>query len=289
MPVSSSQAETIVALFEQAREANFNTSYRRGHVIELTAKHADDVLITADLHGDCLNFDRLVALADLEKNPRRHLLLQEICHGGPKYPGDAGCMSHLLLEDVAQLKTEYPDQVHFLLSNHELSEATEYPVAKGGKVLNLAFRLGLQTLYGDMADSIYVALRRFLRSCPVAARLNGNIFISHSLPSRCDSNLPNLDVLEREWEEADLIPGGTIYRMVWGRDFRRDNAAAFAQEVGAEILIHGHEPCMDGYQVPNDLQIILDSSGPNASYILLPLSQSLTQDNVIDAIARLHK
>jgi hypothetical protein len=55
-------------------------------------------------------------LADLDRNPRRHLIMQEVCHGGPTYP-DGGCKSHRMLEDVARLKVRYPERFHFLLSN----------------------------------------------------------------------------------------------------------------------------------------------------------------------------
>ena len=49
-------------------------------------------------------------------------------------------MSHTLLEDVAQLKVDYGDRFHFILANHELSELTDFPIMKSGRMLNLLFR-----------------------------------------------------------------------------------------------------------------------------------------------------
>ena len=111
-------------------------------------------MITADLHGHRRTSTPIQRIADLENNPRRHLVMQEVCHGGPTYPGNGGCMSHTMLEDVARLKTEYPQRVHFLLSNHELAGADGLSDPQGQKMLNLMFRMGMQEAYGAAADKV---------------------------------------------------------------------------------------------------------------------------------------
>src|SRR5205085_10734948 len=110
-----------------------------------------------------------------DRNTRRHLVLQEVCHGGPCSADGLGCMSHLLLAAVAKLKAHYPDRVHFLLSNHELSELTDYPILKGRRMLNLAFRLGFQAEYGDRLEEVRQAYLPFIRTCPFAVRFD-NVF-----------------------------------------------------------------------------------------------------------------
>ena len=75
--------------------------------------------------------------------------------------------------------------------------------------------------------------------------------------------------------------------MVWGRDYRAENAKAFAKKVSATTLIHGHEPCPEGYSVPNDTQIILDCCGEKASYLLVPLGQSFTHAELVARIQKL--
>ena len=289
MPVTRSLAKLTMALYTEAAKANRNTPSRRGHVVEINAANGSDVMVTADLHGDRLNFERILEIAALPKHPRRHLVLQEICHGGPAYPYDGGCMSHLLLEDVAQLKIRFPERVHFILSNHELSEATDFPVSKAGQLLNLHFYEGLRDLYGDAAEEVHSSIKFFLLSCPLAVRASDTIFLSHSLPSRWDAREQKFDVLERDWTAEDLAPGGDVFRLVWGRDYRRQNALAFANSVGATILIHGHEPCPDGFQAPNDIQIIIDTSGQNACYALLPLDTPLTHADVLAQVKKLHR
>jgi hypothetical protein len=277
-----------LATFTQATQANRQTAGRSGHVVTLPNTPGGDVFITTDLHGDRLNFERILALADLEQQPLRHLVLQEICHGGPTYPGGLGCMSHLLLEDVAALKCAFPDRVHFILSNHELSEATDFPISKGGELQNVTFRMGLQLMYGEHTDTVHAALREFLLSCPAAVRFGQTIFVSHTLPPRCDQREPGFDFLHRDWQFEDVEPGGDLFRFVWGRDFRRENAAVAADALEATLLIHGHEPCPLGVQTPNDLQIIIDSHGPLGRYILAPLDRTLTQGEMLSCVRRIN-
>jgi hypothetical protein len=288
MSASASVAGEIISLFERAAEANRTTPCRCGNVVRLPSQTGGEVLITADLHGNWLNYDRILALADLDSHPLRHLVLQEVCHGGPSYPVDGGCMSHLLVEEVARLKLQYPERVHFLLSNHELAEATDFVVAKGGRLLNMHFRCGLREMYGGQAEEVHQSLKKFLLSCPLALRIGNEVFVSHSLPAKVDRCPFYPGVLDAAWTEDDLSPDGAVFRLVWGRDFRRENAETFAEMVKAKVLIHGHEPCVAGYQVPNDLQVIIDGSGPEARYLLLPLDRPLSHADVVKRVERLH-
>src|SRR5687768_12437452 len=167
MPASAETIERVISCYRQAAERNRATPARQGNVIVLDAAAADEVMVTADLHGNRLNFQKLLQLADLANFPRRHLVMQEVCHGGPTYPG-GGCMSHLMLEDVARLKTEFPATFHFLMSNHELAELTDFPITKSRRVLNLMFRGGMQEMYGESADAVREACIEFLASLPLA-------------------------------------------------------------------------------------------------------------------------
>lgn len=287
MPSAAELARQTVALFRKAKEANLATPGRRGSQVVLTGEMAEEVMVTADLHGQRNNFHALCRRADLSNHPNRHLVMQEVCHGGPMYPGDMGCMSHLLLEDVARLKVEFPDRLHFILSNHELAELTDFPISKHRRMLNLLFRCGVQTMYGEAAEEVRGAYCEFLASCPLAVRLENGVFISHSAPADCSRQGFDPEIFERELEPADLNPEGDAFRLVWGRDFQADNAAYFAQLIDAKLLIHGHEPCSDGFHVPNPHQVILDCAGPRAAFVVLPVRQCISQEDVVQSIERL--
>ncbi len=281
--------EQVIKNYEAATAANLETPSRQGNVIVLNAENADDVMVTADLHGNRRNFNAIKKIADLDNHPRRHLILQEVCHGGPTYPTQqGGCMSHGMLEDVAKLKAAYPQRVHFLLSNHELAELTEYPILKSNKMLNLMFRLGLQEMYGPATEKIRAAYAPFIKSCPLAARVADDIFICHTLPEKVDQRGFDTTVFERPLEMIDFKEHATVFQLVWGRDFRPENAAAFAKLVDAKILIHGHEPSPDGYQVPNDQQIILDCCTDKGSYLLVPTGESFTHEQLVAKVQPLH-
>jgi hypothetical protein len=290
MPASD---ETISAVLDQCRraaDANRTCAARRGNVICLTPEIAADVMIVADLHGNRLNFEKLVRIADLASHPRRHLIMQEVCHGGPEYPGEAGgCMSHLLLEDCIRLKADYPDRFHFLLSNHELAELGDFPICKARRMLNVQFRCGINEMYGPAGARIRDAYLEFLAGCPLAVRLPSGIFISHSCPDRCDHEPFDVSVFDRPLSAADYKNGSPAFKLVWGRDFRAANAEAFARQVGAEVLIHGHEPCEAGFSAPNKRQIILDGCCSHATYLILPVGPKLSQADVVSRICSLHQ
>jgi len=279
--------EQVIATMREATAQNVATPACVGCVIELGDELADDVLIAADLHGNRINFEKLLKAADLANNPRRHLVMQEVCHGGPTYPS-GGCMSHLLLEDIASLKNEFPDRFHFMLSNHELAELTDFAIMKSGRMLNLAFREGLQQLYGDRAEDVRQAYLEFLASCPIAVRLASGVFISHSIPENVDRNGYDIEIFSRRLERRDFRPRGPVFRLVWGRDFREENATAFAQLVRTNLLIHGHEPCDEGFQIPNSKQVILDCCSEDACYVILPTHGELTQQDVVNRVVKLH-
>ncbi|MCC6124458.1 MAG: metallophosphoesterase [Pirellulales bacterium] len=287
MVASNQYLQNIIAAFRNAAEANLATPGRVGNVVVLTPDLADEVMVTGDLHGHRKNFNRIRKIAALSAHPRRHLILQEVCHGGPTYPQNGGCMSHALLEDVALLKVEFPDRVHFLLGNHELAEMTDYPIQKSKAMLNLLFRLGLQQMYGEATDDVRAAFIPFLQTCPLAVRLPHGVFISHSIPEFCDARGFDASVFEREIAYAEYFERSGVFQLVWGRDYRRLNAQAFAKLVGARVLINGHEPCHEGFVAPNDVQIILDCCGEKAAYVMLPLNQELTHDEIMERVRRL--
>jgi hypothetical protein len=286
MSVSPQNLEDTLAALGQATNANLCTPGRTGCMVALTPASADEVMVTGDLHGNRENFQRILDVADLAHHPRRHVILQEVCHGGPTYPDGGGCMSHTLLEDVARLKTAYAEQVHFLLGNHELAELSGFPIQKNRRLLNAMFRLGLQQRYGADLERVRQAYFPFLRSCPLAVRLPG-VFVSHSIPEHADSRAFDTSIFGRSPQQIELCAEPGVFDLVWGRDYRRENARAFANQLGVRVLICGHDPCPGGYAAPNPFQVVLDCCGPNACYVILPTDEEPSQAAILDRIRRL--
>lgn len=286
MVASIQYIERIIAQYAQATAANFSTPgrcdplqndpERQETVVNITTEMADEVMVTGDLHGNRRHFNLIRKIAALENHPRRHLVLQEVCHGGPTYPQKGGCMSHAMLEDVAKLKLVFPKQVHFLMGNHELAEITEYPIQKNREMLNLSFRVGMQQMYGPAADKVRDAYVEFLQSCPLAVRLPHGEFISHSIPENVDRSGFDKSIFARPLDPVALYERSAVFELLWGRDYRAENARAFAKTVDARILINGHEPCIEGFAAPNDVQIILDCCGEKGCYLMLPTGRELS-------------
>ena len=273
--------------YEKAAELNLLTEGRSGSVVFLDQQLADEVMITGDLHGNRRNFNLIRKIAALETHPRRHLVLQEVCHGGPTYPANGGCMSHTMLEDVAKWKVQVPDRVHFLLGNHELAELTEYPIQKNKQMLNLLFRLGIQHVYGLASEKVREAYVPFIKSCPLAIRMPGGIFISHSVPERVDSRRFDATIFSRPIDSLEFYERTAIFELVWGRDYRQANAEAFAKLVNASVLINGHEPCLDGFRVPNSIQVVLDCCSAKGSYVILPTDRPRSHAEIVESIRAL--
>ena len=123
MVASIEYIERVIATFTAAAEANLHAPGRQGNTIVLDGAAADEIMVTGDLHGHRRNFNLIRRIAALETLPRRHVVVQEVCHGGPTYPQNGGCMSHAVVEDIARLKVQYPDRVHFLPGESRVGRA----------------------------------------------------------------------------------------------------------------------------------------------------------------------
>ena len=109
-------------------------------------------------------------------------MLQELIHGNRFYPDDGGDKSHQLVDLVSALKCQYPERVHLILGNHELSELTGRVIGKNGRALNADFRAGIETAYGERAGDIYDAYKALFAALPLAVRTPNRVFVCHTIP-----------------------------------------------------------------------------------------------------------
>lgn len=275
----------LLNTIRQAVAAFHDTPGRNGHLVHLNG--SGDVLVAGDLHGNLENFRRLLERAELKSHPSRHLIFQELVHSSFPYP-TGGDKSHQTLDLLAALKCQFPRQVHMLLGNHELAQWTNQWIAKGETDLNDWFRQGVETAYGAHADKIYEAYIRLFAVIPVAIRTSNRVFISHSLPREAQMEEFDPEVLTfEEHRSADLLSGGPIHSLVWGRDNTTANVTAFLQKVDADWLITGHIPCEHGFAIPNERQLILDCMRDPAAYCLFPTDRPVTIQELIDGVKTL--
>jgi hypothetical protein len=271
--------EKLLNTIRKAIDLTRATPGRSGRVIRLNPD--DDVMVVGDLHGNIANFQLVLKIADLARNPRRHLVVQELIHGAFRY-ADGSEKSHQAVDLWCALKCQFPERVHYLPGNHELAQWTNRPIAKSEIDLNANFLDGVRSAYGRHGDDIYQNYLHLFATLPLVVRTPNRVFISHSLPT--PAALPKFSPakLDRDaYQPADLLPGGMVFSMLWGRDVSQINVEAFLAKVDADWLITGHIPNEQGFAVPNDRQIILDSLSSPAAYCLFPAGPPITQADLI--------
>jgi hypothetical protein len=283
----SDDPDAIVAAARRAAELFRTTPGRIGSVVHLPAT-AGDVLALGDLHGHLHTFERAVAMAGLDANPTRHLVLQEVVHD-PRVDPDSGLdLSHRLVDRVARLKIAYPDRVHLVLGNHELSELTGRSIGKRGVFLNALFRVGMTHSFGGRGGAVLEAYRVLFAALPVAVRTPNRVMLCHSLPNGAELDRFDASVLATaEPPPEALAKGGSIYAITWGRDSSVETVDRFARLVDADLFITGHQPCDEGFRAPNPRQLILDSTEPKPTACLFPGTGPIRMSTLLAGIRSL--
>jgi hypothetical protein len=275
--------DKLLPIIRRAIDLSRATPGRVGGVV--TLRDVTDVMVVGDLHGNTPAFKAVLDAAALSSNPGRHLVLQELIHGNRHYPDDQGDRSHQLVDLVSALKCRYPDRVHLILGNHELSELTGRVISKNDRTLNADFRLGIRTAYGERADAIYRAYLELFAALPLAVRTENRVFICHTIPDAPDLDRLDLELLKADtWPPEAMARRGTVYALTWGRDTSPETLDRFAAMVDADWFITGHQPCEEGFQQPNHRQIVIDGTDPYPAYCLFPAREPMTIEALLGGV-----
>jgi Calcineurin-like phosphoesterase len=276
--------QKLLASLRRATDLFRATPGRQGGLITLDDS-VEEVMVVGDLHGNIPAFRHVLKRADLAKNPCRHLVLQELIHGYRYYPDDAGDKSHQLVDVVSALKCQFPDRVHLILGNHELSELTGRPIAKAGVALNALFRQGVDTAYGDSAESVYQAYLELFAALPLAVRTPNRVFLCHTIPDPIDLEEFDVSIFQAEaWTDQAMARHGAVYALTWGRNTDPENIDRFAALVDADWFVTGHQPCDDGFRQANHRQIIIDGTDPYPAYCLFSAQDAVTVESLLGCV-----
>jgi len=276
--------QTITELLKKGRDLNKADPFRQGNLINLP--ETGDVIITGDLHGHRRNFERIVSFAELEKKPGRHLILQEIIHGGPE-DEHGNCLSFELLFDVIRYKLRFSSQVHIVMGNHDTAFINNSDVMKAGKEMNASMRSALQRRLGIHNDQIDLAIKQFLFSQPLATRCENRIWMSHSLPADQYVDKFNLEVLHRPLKINDIVRPNSAYLLTWGRKHSQQALNEMARLFDVDILILGHQPQSTGFLQAGTNTIILASDHNHGVLLPVDLAKSYNIEELINAIVPL--
>jgi Calcineurin-like phosphoesterase len=250
----------------------------------LTFGNGGQIVITADMHGNLKNFDKLQRFCALERSPGRSVILQELIHQEVAGPGALDTSIDLLVR-AAEWKCAFPDNVFFLQSNHELAQLRGQEITKGGRSVLHDFEQGVAYRFGRGAGDVLDAVRDYIAALPLAARTASGVFISHSLPDPLTMEHYDFSVFDRVPTAADLAPGGAAYGLVWGRFHTPRDVEYFANRLGVEAIVVGHTPQEFGYVVIGKM-IILASDHNHGTFLPLDLSRKYTMDEMEQAVRR---
>lgn len=278
-------ADQVVETFEAAKEENTLSSLRSHQVVTLPAE--GEVWMTGDLHDHRINFNKLIAAADLGNNPQRHLILHELIHGDHYDPTGAED-SWKTLYRAAELKCDFPNQVHFLLANHDLAQIHGEGIMKAGTSVCEAFNAAIQRDFNSGAGGVTVAITEFLLSLPLAVRCPNGMLFCHSLPTDSQIQAFDFSLFDRPLAGPDYKrKTGPVYQLIWGRNVTPAGVQAFAQRMNARLIVTGHQPQEMGFCINGDQHLIIASDHNQG--VFLPMNLSETYSDATALARRLRK
>jgi hypothetical protein len=265
--------------YYEAAELNREDPLLRGSLLDFP--DYGQLVMTGDLHGHRRNFDKLKKYCDLEHAGARHVILHELIHEDVQSL-DAHDMSHLVLLDAARWKTEFPDQVHFLQSNHELAQLHRSEITKNGRVVAVDFEEGVRETYGkEGGDKVLEAINEFIGTLPLGGRTENGVFLSHSLPAPLAFPAFDPTVFYRVPTVDDLCDYGSAYLLVWGRHQTESQLKKLSEMLNVDYFICGHQPQDMGYEVLHDRMIILASEHNHGVFLPFDLSKEQTLEKLV--------
>jgi len=276
--------QTIIELLNKGAEANYADKFRQGNLVCLPAQGS--LVAAGDIHGHRRNFERIITFADLQNNPDRHIVLQEIIHGGPE-DREGGCLSYKLLFDAVRYKLSFPHRIHIIMGNHDTAFITDEEIMKNGKKMNRSLRAALNREFQQKSNIVEQAIKEFLLSQPLAVRCNNRIWLSHSLPSDYYIHKFDQQILQRKLEINDCKKPGSAYLLAWGRNHSQALLDKLAKSLDVDIFILGHQSQQQGWcQAAKNLIIIASDHG-HGCLLPIDLSKNYTVSELTNLIVPL--
>jgi hypothetical protein len=281
----SFDADRVIETFQTATEENTLSPLRDQQVVKLPGE--GELWIAGDIHDHRTNFRKITTAADLGGNPQRHLVLQELIHGD--HFDSAGAEgSWETLYKAAELKCDFPEQVHFIFANHDLAQIHGEGIMKAGLSVCEAFTAGIKRDFvSGGASSVNVAVTEFLLSLPLAVRAPNGMFFSHSMPT--DDQMDSFDytIFDRPLTGPDYKRRvGPVYQLIWGRSMTPAGVEKFLGQVGADMIVTGHQPQDAGYLVNGEKHLIIASDHNQGVFLKLDLSKSYTMESLLERVVK---
>ena len=243
----SFDADQVLETFQSATEENQLDPLRDQQVIKLPAE--GELWIAGDIHDNRTNFRKITVAADL--------------------------------------KCDFPQQVHFLFANHDLAQIHGEGIMKAGLSVCEAFTAGVKRDFADQATAMNVAITEFLLSLPIAARTQSGIFFSHSMPTDEQMDAFDYTIFDRPLGGEDYQRRkGPVYHLIWGRGITPAGAEKFLEKVAAKLIVTGHQPQESGYLVNGEKHLIIASDHSQGVFLPIDLSKEYTMDELVELLTK---
>ena len=294
-PIDLQDADSVREAFLAGADANRSAGCRTGSIDLI--RPPGTLIATGDLHDNPLHFAKLVRAAGMdEPGPDSapppvptHLVLHEIIHSDRLINGMD--FSYRALARVAALKARFPELVHALLANHELSQVFGAGIVKDGVRVVEAFNDAVDYAFGEDAASVTDAIKQFIMSMPLALRCvcpGGDILVSHSLPATALMERFDPTVLTRDLTDADYEPRkGAAHLMVWGRGYDAEQIEDLVERWGINLFILGHEKADNGVKFIPPCAIVLNSDHERGVFLPIDLSHPPRAEEAVGMVVPL--
>jgi len=266
-----------VDIFRHAADLNRRDDRRDGNVLVIGSPRR--IVLAGDLHGNRWALGKIISYAALTAEAQCRLVLQEMLHGPPGDRTGHDRSIELLLR-AARLKIEHPEQVLFVMGNHDIAQLTGSEISKYGYGVCKAFVEGVKFAFGDDAGEVMDALEEFFLSQPLAVRCPNGVFISHSLPSPGKFDHACIEVLTRPITLADMHRGQPVYNWVWGRRHTESQLETLAAELGAEFFLMAHQHNEAGYDIISRHGAVVLSDRANGYIVEFRDDQKISGDSL---------
>lgn len=273
--------DAVADLLHETAALNRDDPRRNGSTLHLP--RTGQLLVTGDLHDNAPNLQRVIKRARLERAPDNLIVLHELIHGPTRLNGKD--LSIRTLARACAVKRAHPEQVLFLLSNHELAQRRQEHVFKDGGSDVDAFNDGLVHLFGDAgAEQVHAAFDDYVDSLALAVRCENGVMVAHSLPGPRKLDGFDPSVLDRELTEADVGDNGSATLMVWGRRQDEQVATQLGEAWGVKAFILGHQPPEMGWEEVAHNILIITSEHGHGMCLPLDLTKDYERDDLFDLL-----
>ena len=229
------------------------------------------LLAVTDLHGNIEDFHAIVArfqsLVSVPGPPPQLVFCGDLVHGPaiapqawPEHLGDFYVdQTPRLLAEAQQLQAAYPEQVHFLLGNHEHAHL-------GGPQLAKFHPDEAAHLERQYASDGFAPIREWMAGWPVAAVAPAaGIAFTHAAPHAQICGPRDLDDLTLAGYEStpliDMASTGPLGALLWARTTSAERAFAFLRALhdGCKVAVFGHDIVREGHLIEHEPLLCISS------------------------------